>query len=42
MVGSTGVTMNTALGLYSRAQGSSIGIMMATSSTGFVSGDTAF
>jgi hypothetical protein len=42
VVGSTGVTMNTALGLYSRAQGSSIGIMMATSSTGFVSGDTAF
>ena len=39
VVGS-GVTMNSALGFFSRAQGSSIGIMMATSTTGFVSGDT--
>ena len=39
VVGS-GVTMNSALGFFTRAQGSSIGIMMATSTTGFVSGDT--
>ncbi|WMW78352.1 hypothetical protein RF683_02600 [Flavobacterium sp. 20NA77.7] len=39
IVGS-GVTMNSALGFFTRAQGSSIGIMMSTSTTGFVSGDT--
>ena len=39
VVGS-GVTMNSALGFFTRAQGSSIGIMMATSTTGFISGDT--
>jgi hypothetical protein len=37
---SPGVTMNSALGFFTRAQGSSIGIMMATSTLGFVSGDT--
>lgn len=36
----SGVTMNSALGFFTRAQGSSIGIMMATGTIGFVSGDT--
>jgi hypothetical protein len=40
VVGASGVTINSALGLFSRAQGSSIGIMMATTTTGFVTGDT--
>lgn len=39
VVGS-GVTMNSALGFFTRSQGSSIGIMMATGTIGFVSGDT--
>jgi hypothetical protein len=39
LVGS-GVTLNSAFGFLTRAQGSSIGIMMAASSIGFVSGDT--
>ena len=39
LVGS-GVTLNSALGFLTRAQGSSIGIMMATPTIGFVSGDT--
>ena len=41
VVGS-GVSVTSALGTKSRTTGSSIGIMMATSSIGFVSGDTAF
>lgn len=39
LVGS-GVTLNSALGFLTRAQGSSIGIMLATNTLGFVSGDT--
>jgi len=41
VVGS-GVTVSSAFGLYSRTTNSSIGIMLATPTTAFLSGDTAF
>ena len=41
VVGS-GVTVTSALGMYSRTTGSSIGIMLTSSTTAFLSGDTAF
>jgi hypothetical protein len=41
VVGS-GVTVTSALGMFSRTTGSSIGIMLTSSTTAFLSGDTAF
>ncbi len=38
----SGVTITSALGMYSRTTGSSIGIMLTSSTTAFLSGDTAF
>jgi hypothetical protein len=41
VVGS-GVTVTSAMGTYSRTTGSSIGIMLTSSTAAFLSGDTAF
>ncbi len=38
----SGVTITSALGTYSRTTGSSIGVMLTTATTAFLSGDTAF
>jgi hypothetical protein len=42
VIGDTGVTVTSALGIYSRTMGSSIGIMLTSSTTAFLSGDTSF
>jgi hypothetical protein len=38
----SGVTVTSALGTFSRTMGSSIGIMLTSSTTAFLSGDTSF
>ncbi len=42
VVGSNGVTVTSALGTLSRTIGSSIGIMLTSATTAFLSGDTSF
>lgn len=42
VVGASGVTINSALGLKTRTQNSSIGLLMETSAIGYLSGDSSF
>lgn len=42
VVGDTGVSVTSAMGTKSRTTGSSIGVMLTTSTTAFLSGDTGF
>ncbi len=42
VVGDTGVSVTSAMGTKSRTSGSSIGVMLTTSTTAFLSGDTGF
>ena len=42
VVGDTGVSVTSAMGTKSRTIGSSIGVILTTSTTAFLSGDTGF
>jgi hypothetical protein len=42
VIGASTVTVESALGFYSRTKGSSIGVMVTTPTTVFLSGDTSF